>query len=77
MSRLFKAGVMGALTGSLLVSCAPSTPEEQPAAAQATTNTSARTPLAPVFSGYADVNGIKLYHEIYGQANRWSCCTAA
>ncbi|HWF43557.1 MAG TPA: alpha/beta hydrolase [Candidatus Kapabacteria bacterium] len=22
---------------------------------------------APLFSGYADVNGIKLYHEIYGQ----------
>src|SRR5438105_15073046 len=33
----------------------------------ATTETSARAPLAPVFSGYADVNGIKLYHEIYGQ----------
>src|SRR5712691_12458086 len=34
---------------------------------QATTETSARTTLAPVSSGYADVNGIKLYHEIYGQ----------
>jgi len=34
---------------------------------QATTETSARAPLAPVFSGYADVNGITLYHEIYGQ----------
>ena len=33
---------------------------------QATTETSARAPLAPVFSGYADVNGITLYHEIYG-----------
>lgn len=32
----------------------------------ATTETSARAPLAPV-SGYADVNGIKLYYEIYGQ----------
>src|SRR5579864_8670339 len=29
--------------------------------------TSARTPLPPVSSGYADVNGIKLYYEIYGQ----------
>ena len=38
--------------------------------AQATTETSARTPLAPVSSGYTDVNGIKLYHEIYGQVNR-------
>ncbi len=32
----------------------------------ATTKTSAG-PLAPVSSGYADVNGIKLYHEVYGQ----------
>jgi pimeloyl-ACP methyl ester carboxylesterase len=34
---------------------------------QATTETSAPQPLTPVSSGYADVNGIKLYHEIYGQ----------
>jgi pimeloyl-ACP methyl ester carboxylesterase len=34
---------------------------------QATTETSARAPFAPVSSGYANVNGIKLYHEIYGQ----------
>src|SRR6266699_4534987 len=33
----------------------------------ATTETSARTLLAPVSSGYADVRGIKLYHEIYGE----------
>jgi hypothetical protein len=32
---------------------------------QATTETSARARLAPVSSGYADVNGIKLYHEIH------------
>jgi pimeloyl-ACP methyl ester carboxylesterase len=35
--------------------------------AQDTTETSTRAQLAPAFSGYADVNGIKLYHEIYGQ----------
>ncbi len=34
---------------------------------QATTQTSTRARLAPVSSGYAEVNGIKLYHEIYGQ----------
>jgi pimeloyl-ACP methyl ester carboxylesterase len=33
---------------------------------QATTKTSFG-PLTPVSSGYADVNGIKLYHEVYGQ----------
>jgi pimeloyl-ACP methyl ester carboxylesterase len=34
---------------------------------QATTETSTRARLAPVSSSYADLNGIKLYHEIYGQ----------
>jgi pimeloyl-ACP methyl ester carboxylesterase len=34
---------------------------------QAATETSSRAPLVPVSSGDADVNGIKLYHEIYGQ----------
>src|SRR6266481_2315529 len=34
---------------------------------QATTETSARARLAPVYAGYADVNDVKLYHEIYGQ----------
>lgn len=35
---------------------------------QATSETSsAAAPPAPVSSGYADVNGIKLYHEVYGQ----------
>src|SRR5437773_11256826 len=34
---------------------------------QATTETSARARLAHVSSGYADVNGIRLYHEIYGR----------
>jgi len=58
---------MGALTGSSLVSCAPSAAKEQPAMPQATTETSARASLAPFSSGYADVNGIKIYHEIYGQ----------
>src|SRR5688572_18101687 len=66
MHGLLKAAVVGALTGSLLVSCAPSAPKEQPAM-QATSETSGPGPLTPVSSGYADVNGIKLYHEIYGQ----------
>ena len=32
-----------------------------------TPETATRMRLAPVSSGYADVNGINLYHEIYGQ----------
>ena len=38
---------------------------------QATTETSTGAPLAPASSGYAEVNGIKLYHEIYGQGEPW------
>jgi len=34
---------------------------------EATTHTSPRAPLAPVSSGHAEVNGITLYYEIYGQ----------
>jgi pimeloyl-ACP methyl ester carboxylesterase len=34
---------------------------------QATTETFAAAPATPVSSGYADVNGIKLYHEVYGK----------
>lgn len=67
MHRRSKVAVMGALTGSLLVSCSPSAPREQPAMPQATAKPSAPTSLAPASSGHADVNGIKLYHEVYGQ----------
>jgi pimeloyl-ACP methyl ester carboxylesterase len=63
MRRLLLAAVMGAL----LISCARSAPDEQPSMPQATAETSAPQPLKPVSSGYADVNGIRLYHEIYGQ----------
>ena len=35
---------------------------------QPTTKTSA-APLAPLSSGYADVNGIKVYHEVYGEGH--------
>jgi pimeloyl-ACP methyl ester carboxylesterase len=34
---------------------------------QDTTETPPRRPLTPVSTGHADVNGITLYHEIYGQ----------
>jgi pimeloyl-ACP methyl ester carboxylesterase len=66
MHSLLKAALACTLTGSLLVSCRPAAPKE-PAMPQATNETSAPRPLTPASSGYADVNGIQLYHEIYGQ----------
>jgi pimeloyl-ACP methyl ester carboxylesterase len=68
MRRLLKTAVMGALAGVLLASCAPAAPKPEAAApaAPAETKTAALTPSK---SGYADINGIKLYHEIYGQGD--------
>jgi pimeloyl-ACP methyl ester carboxylesterase len=59
MQTLLKVAGWAAVAGSLLLAYAP------PALSQATTGTSA--PLKPVSSGYVEVNGIKLYHEVYGQ----------
>ena len=67
MRRRSQAAVVGALTGSLLISCGPSAPREQPATPPATSEPSAPAARTPVSSGHADVNGIKLYHEVYGQ----------
>jgi pimeloyl-ACP methyl ester carboxylesterase len=58
---------MGALTGSLLVSCGPSAPREQATMPPAASKPSAPAPLTPASSGHVDVDGIKLYHEVYGQ----------
>ena len=42
------------------------TPKTKTAASEAVTPEGA-VDMKPVSSGYADVNGIKLYHEIYGE----------
>jgi hypothetical protein len=31
---------------------------------------------SPVQTGYAPVNGLSMYYEIYGEVGRWSCCMA-
>ena len=64
MRIVLGARVLGAWTGALLVACAAA-PETK------TTGREAATPakeaeLKPARSGYAEVNGIQLYHEIYG-----------
>lgn len=53
-----------ALTVVLLVACAPA-PETKNAAPQSATS-AGEAEIKPATSGYAEVNGIKLYHEIYG-----------
>jgi pimeloyl-ACP methyl ester carboxylesterase len=64
-SALLRSAVLCALTGGLLASCAPAAPKQEASAPAATPET--QTALAPVKSGYAEINGIRMYHEIYGQ----------
>ena len=64
MLRIPGARVCGALTGVLLVACAPGPETKTPAPEAATPAREAQ--LKPAKNGYADVNGIKFYHEIYG-----------
>jgi hypothetical protein len=33
--------------------------------------------LEPRLTGYADVNGLRMYYELYGGGHHWSCRTAA
>jgi pimeloyl-ACP methyl ester carboxylesterase len=64
MLRNLKRGFLGALAGVLLVGCRPM-PQTKPPGPDAATPTK-EADMKPAKSGYADVNGIKLYHEIYG-----------
>jgi len=63
MRRILGACVLGASTVVPLVACAPA-PETKTAAPEAAPARAAET--KPARSGYADVKGIRLYHEIYG-----------
>ena len=67
MSRQIMATVLAVLAGSMLAACErPAPPEQQAAATQPAANQERAVPIEPSKSGYADVNGIRLYHEIYG-----------
>ncbi|WP_353719063.1 alpha/beta hydrolase [Dyadobacter sp. 676] len=51
--------------GALMASCQSGTQKEQNAATPKETATA--RPAKPSESGYADVNGLKMYYEVYGQ----------
>lgn len=52
--------------GVCIASCQPQQKENQPTAIAAPKDTIADKQLKPAESGYADVNGLKLYYEVYG-----------
>jgi hypothetical protein len=54
----------GGLTGAVLVACAQA-PETKTAAPEGA-SPAREAEMKPARSGYAEVNGLKLYHEIYG-----------
>jgi pimeloyl-ACP methyl ester carboxylesterase len=72
MHGLMKAAYTSAIAGMLLVSCAPPAPTTEDAAKPIAEKSpvepasKATATIEPSKSGYADVNGIKLYHEVYG-----------
>src|SRR5262245_58860500 len=63
MRSILGTCVLGALSVAL-VACAPA-PETKTAAPEAATPAK-EAEMKPERTGYAEVNGIKLYHEIYG-----------
>jgi pimeloyl-ACP methyl ester carboxylesterase len=68
MNTLVKSAVAGVLTGAALAACAPG-PEEKTVAPEtpaAASPAGGNVEMKAVRSGYAEVNGIKLYHEVYG-----------
>jgi pimeloyl-ACP methyl ester carboxylesterase len=67
VSRETMATVLAVLVGPMLVACASPVPREQQAAAtkRAPKEEQAMT-IKPSKSGYANVNGVRLYHEVYG-----------
>ena len=64
MLGVLRACVLAVLTGVFLVACARA-PETKTAAPERAT-AAREAEMKPAKSGYAEVNGIKLYHEIYG-----------
>src|SRR5262245_5398467 len=58
------ACLLGVLTGALAVACAPA--RETKSAVPEGSITTREAEMKPASTGYAEVNGINLYHEIYG-----------
>lgn len=64
MRKSLWVSVLAILTGVLFVACSPA--PETGSAAPETATSAAEAEMKPASNGYADVNGIKLYYEIYG-----------
>ncbi len=67
MLRVLGTSALGALTAVLQLACG-SGPDTKTAAREAATPTRGAR-MRPAKSSYAEVNGIKLYHEIYGSGD--------
>lgn len=66
MSRQIMAKVLAVPAGLMLAACAPPASEHQAASSPPAAMEEQAMMIKPSKSGYADVNGVRLYHEVYG-----------
>ncbi len=66
MHKLIMTGFTVAVVVAVMASCQPGTKESTNEPATAEDTVVAARGLQPAESGYADVNGLKMYYEVYG-----------
>jgi pimeloyl-ACP methyl ester carboxylesterase len=66
MNTQIKIGLWAAVVVTVMVSCQPQQKENQPTP-MASKDTVVSQNIKPTEHGFADVNGLKMYYEVYGQ----------
>lgn len=66
MNKRIMTGLAIAIVAAIVTSCQPRPKEGQNSSAE-TRDTVASQSIKPSDTGYADVNGLKMYYEVYGQ----------
>ena len=67
MNKLIATGLPLIIAIAAMTSCQPQTKEGQQATTTTTRDTATTAGLKPAETGYAEVNGLKMYYEVYGQ----------
>lgn len=67
MNKLIAAGLPLVIAVAAVSACQPKTKEGQQVATNTTKDTVVKANVKPAETGYAEVNGLKMYYEVYGQ----------
>jgi len=68
MNKHIKASLSLAIMVAVLASCQPNPPKaDEKNASNASEDTGVSQNRKPDESGYADINGLKMYYEVYGK----------